>query len=145
MNVIASVIGRAAPLTTQSPHVCENPQPISAATREVQALPTIDRWGVLAPQSLSTRPHPRSQLTRWAGPVAVHRSAASPAPAAEDGGADVGVGGGSRRVDHASGARRRDAGTGTREMTPDIDVAGPRAGELEKRSRHILDRANLDN
>ena len=63
-NVIASVIGRAAPLTARSPHVCENPQPISAATREVPALPAIDRWGVLAPQPLSTRPHPLSHGRR---------------------------------------------------------------------------------
>jgi len=140
-NVIASVIGRAAPLTARSPHVCENPQPISAATREVPALPAIDRWGVLAPQALSTRPHPRSHLTRGVGPVAVHRPAASSARATVDGDTDAGVNSGSPRADHVSGARRRDAGTGTREITPDVDRAGLRAGDLERRLRQILDRA----
>ena len=63
-SVIASVIGRAAPLTAQSPHVCQNPQQINAATRDVPALPTIDAWGILAPQRLSNRPHPRPYLTQ---------------------------------------------------------------------------------
>jgi hypothetical protein len=42
-SVIASVIGRAAPLTAQSPHVRHSPQPIRTATRDVPALPTMNR------------------------------------------------------------------------------------------------------
>ncbi len=143
-NVIASVIGRAAPLTPRSPHVCENPQPISPATREVPALPAIDRWGILAPQPLSTRPHPRSHLTRAAAPFAVHRPSATSVLTAEDAGPGIGIG--SHRAEHVAGTRPRDGRTGTRGISPVVDLAALRAGELEKRLQQILDRAaNLEN
>jgi len=145
-KVIASVIGRAAPLTARSPHVCENPRPISDDTRDVPALPAIDRWGVLAPHALSTRPHPRSHLTRGAGPLAVHRPVPSQSWPAAEMDTNIAIRSGSHRADQVPGTRGRDAGAGTREIAPDVDVAGSRAVELERRLRQILDHAtNLDN
>ena len=135
-NVIASVIGRSAPLTAQSPHVCQNPQPISIGTRDVPVLPAIDRWGILAPQPLSPRPHPRSHLTRATGPIAVHHPAASPTKAP----GDVAP----HRAGHGPvAARRRDAGPGTTEAAGGLDVAELRAGELEKRLHQILEHAAI--
>ena len=105
----------------------------------------MDRWGILAPQPLSTRPRPRPYLTRAAGPIAAHHSPAAPARATEDAGRD-GAGGSDRADSGPFGARRRDTGAGTTELAPSVTVAELRASELEKRTRHILDHTtNLDN
>lgn len=146
-SVIASVIGRAAPLTAQSPHVCQNPQQINAATRDVPALPTIDAWGILAPQRLSNRPHPRPYLTRAAGPTTTQHSSAPPATAAVgEVRHDVGAGGAHPADRGLIGAGRPDHGAGITQVAPGIDVTELRAGALEKRMRQILDYAdNRDN
>ena len=146
-SVIASVIGRAAPLTAGSPHVCENPQPLSAATREVPALPTIDHWGILALQPLSTRSHPRPHLTRAAGPITAQHSAAAPARATDEEVRRGAGAGGAHPADRGPvGAGRRDHGAGIGQVTPGVDTTELRAGELEKRMRHILNyAANRDN
>jgi hypothetical protein len=144
-NVIASVIGRAAPLTAHSPHVCQSPQPISAATREVPALPTMDRWGILAPQPLSSRSHPRSHLTRAAGPITAHRVAAASARSSGD---DLrrGVGAADPTARGPVGAGLRDHGARTTQVARGSDMTERRAGELEKRLRRLLDDTqNRDN
>lgn len=44
-RVIAAVIGRAVPLTANSPHLCDSNNDITDVTRRVPLLPPIDRWG----------------------------------------------------------------------------------------------------
>ena len=44
-RVIAAVIGRAVPLTANSPHLCDSNNDITEVTRRVPLLPPIDRWG----------------------------------------------------------------------------------------------------
>jgi len=143
-NVIASVIGRAAPLTARSPHVCENPSPISAATFDVPVLPVIDRWGLLAPQPSSARPHPRSQRTRGAEPVAVHRPVSG--RASEVGTSERPVAGSHRAHLVTEGALGTVTGVDSGPIAPTADLAELRAGQLEKRLRQLMDRAaSLEN
>ena len=44
-RVIAAVIARAVPLTSNSPHLCQSNNAITEVTRRVALLPPIDRWG----------------------------------------------------------------------------------------------------
>jgi hypothetical protein len=44
-RVIAAVIGRAMPLTADSPHLCRSNNAITEVTARVALLPSVDHWG----------------------------------------------------------------------------------------------------
>ena len=44
-RVIAAVIARAAPLTVDSPHLCQGTINVTETTRQLPVLPSVDQWG----------------------------------------------------------------------------------------------------
>jgi hypothetical protein len=63
--VVASVIGRAMPLTANSPHLCQGNSEISESTAQMSLMPTIDQWGVPVVTSVLAGPaRPRETPNR---------------------------------------------------------------------------------
>jgi len=54
--VIDSVIARGAPLSANSPHLCDGPAVASDATAQLLLLPPIDRWGLISAISAPRSP-----------------------------------------------------------------------------------------
>jgi hypothetical protein len=63
--VIAAVIARAAPLTADSPHLCQGTVTVTEATRQLPILPNTDQWG----------PYPIAKPLSGAVPVRTIRAA----------------------------------------------------------------------
>lgn len=55
-RVVAAVIARAAPVTANSPHLCEGVLAVSDSTCEMALLPTTDQWGPFAVVGASATP-----------------------------------------------------------------------------------------
>jgi len=54
--VIDAVIARGAPLSANSPHLCEGTYPASDSTGQLLLLPPIDRWGLISAISAQRSP-----------------------------------------------------------------------------------------
>ena len=65
-RVIAALIARAVPVTSESPHLCQSNNSITEPTRRVALLPPIDQWG--HPTRIVIAPNPLARST--AGRVA---------------------------------------------------------------------------
>lgn len=82
-RVVAAVVGRAAPLTAQSPHLCHSNNTITEIARRVTLLPPIDRWGHPARTSLSAPVGGRAPGNTRRDVLLQQHSARRPADSAE--------------------------------------------------------------
>ena len=83
--VIDSVIARGAPLSANSPHLCDGPAVASDSTARLLLLPPIDRWGLIsavsAPRSSRDgRPASRRRAPRSQGHAPASRRPQHPRP-----------------------------------------------------------------
>jgi hypothetical protein len=60
-RVIAALIARAVPVTSDSPHLCQSNNSITEPTRRVALLPPIDQWG--HPTRIVIAPNPPAWST----------------------------------------------------------------------------------
>ncbi len=65
-RVIAALIARAIPLTTDSPHLCQSNNGITEPTRRVALMPPVDQWGHPIRIVMEPRPAARSTALRAA-------------------------------------------------------------------------------
>jgi len=73
--VIDAVIARAAPLSADSPHLCNGTHPVTDATRQLPLLPPIDRWGPISaiPAQHGPSDRRRPHAPGHSGKARVHR------------------------------------------------------------------------
>ena len=67
-RVIAALIARAVPLTTDSPHLCQSNNGITEPTRRVALMPPVDQWGHPIRVVIEPRPAARASVFRATSP-----------------------------------------------------------------------------
>jgi hypothetical protein len=67
-RVIAALIARAVPLTTDSPHLCQSNNGITEPTRRVALMPPVDQWGHPIRVVIEPRPAARASALRATSP-----------------------------------------------------------------------------
>ncbi len=67
-RVIAALIARAVPVTSDSPHLCQSNNGISEPTRRVALLPPVDHWGHPIRIMIEPRPAARQNTVRANSP-----------------------------------------------------------------------------
>jgi hypothetical protein len=67
-RVIAALIARAVPLTTDSPHLCQSNNGITEPTRRVALMPPDDQWGHPIRVVIEPRPAARASALRATSP-----------------------------------------------------------------------------
>jgi len=72
-GVVTAAIARAAPLTANSPHLCEGRTEVCEQTRSMPVLPNIDQWGPMTPGSKSAGEVSSAANPHAADPISVGR------------------------------------------------------------------------
>jgi len=74
-KVTADAIGKAVPVTPESPHLCRSTKAVDETTAAVPVFPPIDQWGALPFPLQHMTPHSLSRRVRdlLAGDLGAHR------------------------------------------------------------------------